>query len=290
MRIAFNDDLDLTMIADSGQCFRWEKINDDPVTYRIIAGGRVLFISTPGEGLLDLSCSENVFHSFWSTYLDSGTDYAGIRNTIDPKDSYLRQAAAFGRGIRILSQDPWECLISFIISQRKNIPAIRSSIEKLCRAVGREMIPGPSEIRWLKEHNTDPAFAKDLFAFPTPEEILSLDKERLDSCSVGYRAPYIRKAAEDITAGKTDLAEYSSLSDAELLSQLMQLYGVGKKVASCVSLFGFHRLDFFPIDVWMERVLKEHYENVFPFERYAPYNGVMQQYMFYYARMSAKDR
>ena len=287
MKKNFTDDLDLTMIADSGQCFRWEKINDDPVTYRIIAGGRVLFISMPQEGILDLSCSENVFRTFWSAYLDSETDYAGIRNTIDPEDSYLRQAAVFGRGIRILSQDPWECLISFIISQRKNIPAIRSSIEKLCRAAGKEIIPDPSEIKWLKDHDIDPSFGNELFAFPTAEEILILDKDRLDSCSVGYRAPYIIKAAEDILNGKTDLEEYCALSDDELLSRLMQLYGVGKKVASCVSLFGFHRLDFFPIDVWMERVLKEHYENVFPFDRYAPYNGVMQQYMFYYARMGA---
>ncbi len=288
MRTEFKDDLDLTLIADSGQCFRWVKAkkDNDPVTYRIIAEGRVLYISNPCRDVLELSCSENDFSGFWSLYLDSKTDYRAIRNTVDREDDFLIKAAEYGKGIRILRQDPWECLISFIISQRKSIPAIRSSIEKLCRTAGKKIVPLKEEINWLKKHGIDPVYGEDLYAFPSPEEILALSPEELNSCSVGYRAPYLRKAAESVLSGETDLETLGSLNDEALLTELTKLYGVGKKVASCVSLFGFHRLDFFPVDVWMERVLAKYYENVFPFDKYAPYNGVMQQYMFFYGRAS----
>ncbi|MCR4590464.1 MAG: DNA-3-methyladenine glycosylase 2 family protein [Lachnospiraceae bacterium] len=286
MRIDFRDDLNLELIAESGQCFRWVKVStdDNPVTYRIIAGGRVLFISMPEKNVLDLSCSENVFHSFWSAYLDSETNYGKIRKSVDRQDNFLMNAAEYGKGIRILCQDPWECLISFIISQRKSIPAIRSGIEKLCEASGKKISLNKEEKKWLKDHDISTSAGEGLYSFPSPRDIAGMTAEELNSCSVGYRAPYIRKAAESILSGEFDPESCAPLNDNDLQAELMKLYGVGKKVASCVALFGFHRLDFFPIDVWIERVLARYYENVFPFDRYAPYNGVMQQYMFFYGR------
>lgn len=283
MTVEIKDDLDLQKIAESGQCFRWEKTEalDNPVLYRIIAGGRVLFIEDRGECVFDLSCSENDYVSFWHDYLDLDTDYRKIRSYVKKDDGFLSRAAENGKGIRILRQDRWESLISFIISQRKNIPAIRASIEKLCRAAGRKITLADGEKKWLKERGVPDEYSEELYAFPDPEELYGLSEEGLKACSTGYRAPYLRRTAEDVLSGSMDLSYMESLNDDELLSELMKLYGVGKKVASCTALFGFHRLNFFPVDVWIERVLETHYIEGFPFESYDPWNGVMQQYMFY---------
>ncbi len=289
MILEFDDDLDLNVIAESGQCFRWEKVNEDsdPGIFRIIAGNRVLFILRLSEGVYDLSCSENVFHEFWSGYFDIETSYRKIRSLVDTGDPFLRPAAGYGKGMRILKQDPFECLISFIISQRKNIPAIRACIEKLSVEAGEKITLPEKDRQWLKEKGVEPRYSEDICSFPTPKALAGLSEDQLKSCSAGYRAPYIRRAAESVLSGELDLEELCKLNDGELLSALMEIYGVGKKVASCVSLFGFHRLDFFPIDVWIDRVLSERYKNGFPFEKYRPYNGVMQQYMFFYARSGA---
>ncbi len=286
MKTGFNDDLDLQLIADSGQCFRWERINknEDSAIYRVIAGGRVLFTAKDRDGQLDLSCTENDFRSFWSHYLDSGTDYAKIRSSVREDDLFLRNAAETGKGIRILFQEPWECLISFIISQRKSIPAIRTCIEKLCRRAGKQLFLSAEEKSWLSDRCIPLSVGEDLFSFPTAEALLKLDPGDPALIPTGYRAPYILKAAEDVLSGRTDLNKMASLNDEDLMCSLMKLHGVGKKVASCVSLFGFHRLDFFPVDVWIEKVLDNYYRDGFPFEEYSPYNGVMQQYMFYHAR------
>ena len=289
MILEFDDDLDLNDIAESGQCFRWEKVNEDkdPVIFRIIAGNRVLFLLKLSEGVYDLSCEENVFHSFWSTYFDIETKYREIRDRVDRSDGFLSRAAEYGKGIRILKQDPFECLISFIISQRKNIPAIRSCIEKLSAEAGEKISLPEKERQWLKEKGVEPRYFEDIYSFPTPGALAGLSEDALKSCSAGYRAPYIRRASESVLSGELDLEELCKLDDVELMSALMGIYGVGKKVASCVSLFGFHRLDFFPVDVWIDRVLSERYKNGFPFEKYRPYNGVMQQYMFFFARSGA---
>lgn len=286
MILRFDDDLDLNVIAESGQCFRWEKIKNKsgPDIFRIIAGNRVLFICELSRGEYDLSCSENDFRSFWSGYFDCETVYREIRETVDPSDPFLSPAAEYGKGMRILRQEPFECLISFIISQRKNIPAIRACIEKLSSAAGERLDPSEDERKWLMERRVEKRFFEELYAFPTPPALATLGSDILKSCSAGYRAPYIRKAAEDVLSGELDLKGLEGKDDQELINELMKIYGVGKKVANCAALFGFHRLDLFPIDVWIERVLSSHYEKGFPFDSYRPYNGVMQQYMFFYAR------
>ncbi len=288
MKIRFEDDLDLLKIAESGQCFRWKRIDNGggPAACRIIAGGRVLFIME-GEDTVtfELSCTEEEYRDLWKEYLDMDTDYRGIRKlAVDSGDTVLSSASDTGKGIRILKQDPFEMLISFIISQRKSIPAIRSTIEKICSKAGKKLELKEGEKKWLKDHGILSEAGEDIFTFPSAEDIVRLSDDDLAACGTGYRAPYIERAAEGVISGEIDLDSMEKLQDEELITELMKIYGVGKKVASCVCLFGFHRLDFFPIDVWIERVLSKYYPKGFPFDAYKPYNGVMQQYLFFNER------
>lgn len=258
-------DFDLQKIADSGQCFRMYNIGNG--RFRIIARDRVLYLEQKDGGVL-LSCNDGEFSAFWEKYFDLSNDYEHFRKSIDESDLYLTKAAEFGRGIRILEQDPWEMLITFIISQRKNIPAIQKSVEMLCAKCGKPIV-SDGEI---------------LFAFPTPRALAFLSDEELRACSLGYRAPYVHAAAAMVTDGSLDLDSLRELCDEELLSVLQTVPGVGPKVANCVLLFGYHRLGAFPIDVWIKRVLDTEYNGAFPLERYTGFGGVIQQYMFFYAR------
>lgn len=314
-RVLVRDDLDLKKIAESGQTFRWKQIKPD--FYRIIAFSKVLYVSQKELSaeeaeklltedpdilqipdtdnspkaeltdskepvhLLNLSCSREEFHQIWKSYFDLDTSYRQIRNRIPKKDAFLYGAAAYGKGIRILRQDPWETLITFIISQRKNIPAIRSCVEKLSAVVG-------SRIEECQE---------ELYAFPTPEQLLQIDCQKsaglpedgncffqrrgFKNCSLGYRMPYVLGAAAEYRTW--DLPKIQALSPEQLREQLMKIKGVGVKVASCCMLFGFHRMDEFPVDVWIRRILDRYYANGYDFSAYHPYNGLMQQYMFFYA-------
>lgn len=258
-----NEDFDIEKIADSGQCFRMNKEDDH---YLCIAGDKVLRVY--GN---KLDCSKKEYDSFWKNYFDLNTDYSVFRNAIPKNDKYLRNAASFGKGIRILRQDPWEMLISFIISQRKSIPAIKTSIESICKLCGNAI-----------------AGERSLKSFPTAKSLAKLTEDELKTCSLGYRASYVKAAAELVSSGRIDLEALNCLSDEDLMAELVKLYGVGVKVANCVSLFGYHRIGAFPIDVWIARVLEEEYPKGFPFKRYDGFAGVIQQYMFYAARMSNK--
>ncbi len=268
MKLEIYDDFDLKKIADSGQCFRFNECGSG---FSLVAQDKYLFIKKTGDHEYEADCDSADFEGFWRNYFDLDTDYRAIRGRIDPKeDEYLYNASEFGKGIRILQQDPWEMLISFIISQRKNIPAIKASIEKICELAGDKIA-------------TDPE-GKDIYSFPTPSQLAKLSVSDLTSCSLGYRDKYVFQAAQDVASGAVKLEDWAGYGDDELMQALLGLYGVGVKVANCEILFGYHRLDAFPKDVWINRVLEQHYAKGFPFERYAPYNGVMQQYLFFYSR------
>ena len=263
--------LSLAAIADSGQCFRWKREKEG---YRVIAMGKALHLwQEPGEDRLYLDCSQQDFDSCWKHYLDLDTDYRSIIAAIPPEDAYLRAAAEHGQGIRILRQEPWETLITFILSQRKNIPAIKQAVEKLCTAAGQVIDEENGEV---------------LHAFPTASEILRLGLDGLQACGLGYRAPYILQTAEAFCQGKICVTALESLDDEALFGALCSLYGVGRKIAHCTMLFGFHRMNAFPVDVWMDRVWKNRYPAGIPTTSYAPWAGVMQQYMFAYERYLAK--
>ena len=284
MIIQIDDDFDLDKIADSGQCFRWEKLDkpsailksNSTTSYRIIAGRECLYISDLGDDCCELSCTEDEYKRFWRNYFDLNESYRDIRNRIDKeRDPYLWEAAEQEQGIRILRQDPWEMLITFIISQNRNIPAIRHSVELLAEKCGEKRID---------------VGGVEYYAFPGPAALAALTEKELSECSLGYRCRYVHAAAEAVLNGEVDFPLLREADHAATINALTGLFGVGKKVASCVSLFGLHHTDAFPVDVWMKRILAEQYPEGYPYGRYSPYNGVYQQFMFAWYRKIQKKR
>lgn len=274
MRLCIEDDFDLDLIADSGQCFRWEKTGER--AYRVLHGDRALRIRALPDGAYDLDCDSAELDAVWRDYFDLDTDYRQLRARIDPADAFLCAAAEQQKGIRILRQDPWEALVCFIISQNRNIPAIRRSVALLAAACG---VSGTDR--------AGAAFA----AFPTPTALAALDGDALRRCALGYRCAYVHAAAEAVSSGALDLARLRGADEETATAALTALHGVGAKVASCVSLFGLHHMNAFPQDVWIRRVLAQAYPEGYPFEAYAPCNGLYQQYLFAYARaVSSADR
>lgn len=259
-----NENLNLAAIAESGQCFRWREREDGKV--EITAFSRVLLARQAAEDACDFDCDQREFDAIWRDYLDLDTDYGAVIGKIPAGDSYLRNAAAFGRGIRILRQDPFETLITFTISQRKNIPAIRQAVEKICALAGKP-IPGT-----------------DRHAFPGVRELAALSLEDLLSCSLGYRARYLYGEAQRFARGEVTAEGLASCSDEALKEALLSLPGVGIKVANCTMLFGFHRVNCFPVDVWMNRIRDLHYPKGYPLDCWAPWAGIYQQYLFAFAR------
>ena len=275
-----NPQLDMRKIALSGQIFRFNEISEG--SFRLIANDRLLNIYTIGEKSLgnekyfvyELDCDEKEYQSFWKNYFDMDTNYEYFARSIPREDEFLTKGAKFSRGIRILRQDKWEMLISFIISQRKNIPAIKSSIEKLSKQFGekKETLSGI-----------------EYYAFPTAKQIANADIDKLNACSLGYRAGYILDTARKVYEGM-DLDSFDNLADDKLIEKLKEFNGVGVKVANCTALFGYHRIATFPIDVWIQRVIDERYNGNFPINKYSGFAGVIQQYMFFYGRELGNKR
>ncbi len=272
-----NEDFCIEKIAKSGQVFRMNRRADG--WWQLMAEDRLLLLREPEGAKLEadgciygaeLMCSEDEYRAYWRAYFDMLADYAEYRASVDPSDRFLTEAADYGRGIRILIQDPWEMLITFIISQRKNIPAIKSCVEALCSKYGRR----------IEDERAEGGF---YYAFPTAEELAAATDEELRTCSLGYRAPYIKAAAMDMTEYPFLLEGLLPAEYEDLMAALKGFKGVGEKVANCISLFAYHRIDAFPVDVWIQRILDAHYPEGFPFERYKGFAGIMQQYMFYYA-------
>lgn len=273
------DCLDLQQIADSGQCFRMNPTGDGG--YAIVSRGYFLKISQQGCRVA-FDCPEQEL-TYWLEYFDCTTDYRAILNSVKPGDAYLTAAAEAGRGIRILRQDPWEMIITFVISQQKTIPKIRELAEALCRRWGTPLASG-------------------FFAFPTPEQLSAASLEELLDLKLGYRAKYIHRLCADACQGLLDLNRLRHMTYDESMAYLTGFYGIGKKVANCVCLFGLHHVEAFPVDTWIEKILKREYfrpgkylrtpKNCLydailadNFGQYGGCAGVLQQYIFYYERL-----
>lgn len=254
-------DFDIEKIARSGQCFRLNQ--REPGRFLLIAGGKKAEL-IQGPAGYTLACAPGE-EPFYREYFDAKTDYRAMEKAISPADGFLQAAAQYGRGIRILKQEPFETLITFIVSQQNNIPKIRRSVEALCALAGERI-------------------GEEAYAFPTPEALYSLTAEELKGCLLGYRCKYVHGAAEKALREPKLLKEMEALPDRELREALLGFFGVGEKVASCVSLFAYHRLDAFPVDVWIRRTLEEAYGGAFDPSPYAGFAGVLQQYMFFFAR------
>lgn len=261
--------LNIRQIAESGQCFRMNSLKDGG--YSLIAYGRYLEISQPEEDIVELRCTEEEYRAIWRDYFHIDFDYDRIVDQLkNCNDDFLRKAVQSGSGIRILRQEPFEMLISFIISQNKNIPSIKTCIERICEKYG--------------EGSTDQSTGVVYYTFPTPEQLAAAKQEELRNLKLGYRDNYILSAARAVASGAIDLEVLKATSHEEAVKALCDIHGVGIKVANCVSLYGLHHIEAFPVDVWIRRVFTEVYGNCFDTSPYQGYAGIIQQYMFYYIR------
>lgn len=267
------DDFDMRKIADSGQCFRAVEVQ--PGIFRFVTRDKIVYIKQVGEGRFDVSCSKADWEHVWVPYFDLNREYAKIRETIlmisagRPYENYLKAALDYGKGIRILKQDPFETLISFIMSQRKNIPAIKSSVELTCQAFGKLARTAYETINFFPDVQT--------LSFTSAYDLASL--------KLGYRGPYVRDALEKVSNRTVDLEVLDEMKDAQMLDTLQKIRGVGKKVAACVALYAYHRLNILPIDVWIQRAIEEDFNGDNVFYEFAAYAGVLQQYIFFYKRL-----
>lgn len=268
MQIKINDDFDMKKIADSGQAFRIAQIDAVANCYRFITQDQVIYIKQLGDAVYDISCNLDTWEKIWVPYFDLERNYQNIRHSIPSKDIFHKEASEFGKGIRILKQDPFEMLLTFIISQRKNIPAIKASVEKICTLYGHRL-ETPYEV---------------IYTFPTSDDIINATENELSTCSLGYRLPYILDAIRKTNYGDIDLESLRALPTAELFDALLSVKGVGKKVANCICLFAYNRLECAPIDVWIEKVINLHFNGINPYPEYGNIAGIMQQYAFYYIR------
>lgn len=286
--IAIEDDFDLEKIRTSGQCFRVKTTDmqrrDCPV-YSFIYKDSYLEIQESNNIKNDkkgkkynVSCSIKEWENIWFHYFDLETDYENIRKEFKNDNNFTDTCMDFGKGLRILNQDPWEMLITFIISQRRSMPAIASSVEKMCNTLGNK--------HTCKETITGRAV--ECFKFPTPEQIYDADIKHISDCGVGYRDEYIKCAAEMVISGYLNLDKIKSCSDEELFNELCRVKGVGTKVANCIMLFGYHRCGRAPVDVWIDRVIKQDFKGENPFPKYGDVAGIIQQYFFYYKTQTSK--
>lgn len=265
-------DLSVFRTFDCGQCFRFETVADSSFLCEVegVAHGRYVRFAQNGEGELFVYSSEEDFNELWYPYLSLDCDYGAVNETLlsalkGSDRLHLERAAEASRGIRILRQDRWEALCSFIISQNNNIPRIKKIIGAMCEKYGEKIEGG--------------------YAFPTPEALARAGESAIFDLRTGFRAKYIYDAAVKVATGELSL---DSVSDAPTYGEaeklLLSVKGVGPKVAACTLLFGFSRLDAFPVDVWIKKVLERRFEKGFDPSVFGEFAGIAQQYLFYYER------
>ena len=277
--------LSVEKIFDCGQCFRFNKVQNSAheTEYSGIVFGKFVSFAQDKNDLYIYNCTAKEFECTFKHYLALDIDYAMIeRDILSFSDSFaLKSAVEYSRGIRILNQENWEAICSFIISQNNNIPRIKKIIESLSAKCGtRVVIP--------QEAQDHLAPGTSSCAFPTPEQILELGIEGLVELKTGFRAKYIYDAAQKAVSGELDYGYIYSLSTAQAIEYLCRVKGIGKKVASCALLFGFEKYDAFPIDVWIKRVISKYFTSEespeFSPSSLGKYAGIAQQFLFYYER------
>lgn len=265
IRLASAEELDIAKTFECGQCFRWNA--DESGVYTGVVRGCAAKVWTENGQVYLRSSGEE---AMWREYFDLERDYAAASRFAG--GAYLAECVRYGMGIRILRQEPWEALCSFIISQCNNIGRIKGIVERLCRMYGDE-----TELE-----------GERFYSFPSARTLAPLAVEELSAIRCGYRAPYIINAARAVTSGTLDLEALIRSDWAEAKTALLTLSGVGEKVANCVLLFGLYHMEAFPVDVWIRRALKAHFPPDFDPASLGEYAGLAQQYIFYYARNGGK--
>lgn len=253
--------LDIALTLDCGQSFRWVENKDG--SWHGVAFGRAVNIAQDGETITVRGDIRDGDEQLWADYFDLGRDYGAICEKLK-SDCWLSKAISAYSGIRILKQDEWEALCSFIISQNNNIPRIKGIVERLCTTFGDDLGNGD-------------------FSFPSAEKLALLSPDDLAPLRAGFRNKYIIDAAQKVANGEVDLIKMRSCDMDEARAELIKIKGVGAKVAECTLLYGCGRVEAFPVDVWVRRIMAELYPDGLP-ECTDGVEGIAQQYLFHWRR------
>ena len=275
--ILTGEQMDPALIFNCGQAFRFEQ-EEETGAYRGIAYGRQICCRKTQNGMELFPVTPEEMEEIWKGYFDLDFCYPP-EDARFSSDAVLREAAQCCAGLRILRQEPFETIITFILSANNNIARIRGIIKKLCELAGEPIAPGG-------------------FAFPTPQALALQSEETLRACGAGYRARYVLETARKVAEGY-DLERFYGMDYAAARAELCELSGVGPKVADCILLFAYQKREAFPADVWIRRMLGELYgfapkndKEILQFasEHFGEYGGLAQQYLFHYMRTKAKQR
>ncbi len=270
---------DISQIFDCGQCFRFDPVagTSHKSEFEGVAMGRYIRLCQDAlDSVTVYNTTVEEFDALWKHYLALDADYGEIRRDIAEKfseatggcDKVMSAAMKHGQGIRILRQDPWEAVCSFIVSQNNNIPRIKKIIAAMCEAYGEPIY----------------AEGKTYYSFPTPKALADAGETAIFGLRTGFRAKYIYDAACKAASGELDFDVVSAASADEAAELLCKIKGVGPKVAACALLFGFGKTEAFPVDVWIKRVLEKYYPHGLDVSSLGKYAGIAQQYLFYYER------
>lgn len=260
-------------IARSGQCFSCKELTNKWVLFR--HKDKQCVVRKMDKHTFAFRCSVEDFIYVWWDYFDLNTDYSKFGRIIKrEKDEYLMNAYRFGSGIRILRQDTWEMIFSFIVSQQKQIPSIIKTLDDIRKTYG-----------WNKE--------SEAYEFPDAYTLSILtESDYRQDFRLGYRSPFLFDAVDAVLDGSLDIDTLKQLSYDESFLKLKELNGVGDKVADCICLFGLHHLEAFPIDTWIKQIIENHYNGEFDYSENSPYyrfQGYVQQLMYYYERNGVKN-
>ncbi len=266
-------DFELKHIFDCGQCFRWNE-DEDGSFIGIVRGRAVRLIKKDDNVYVKGGDIED--RDFWIEYLDLNRNYGDIKNQLS-QDAVINEAIKHGEGIRILNQEPFEIVISFIISANNRIPMIKRAVQNISREFGKKI-----EFE-----------GREYYAFPEPSELAKASVEELQKCGCGFRGQYIVETTREIATGRVNLNEIKNMETDIAHNELIKLKGIGPKVADCILLFSMGKQDAFPVDVWVKRVMQYFYLapdlslkkiRGFGRDKFGSFAGFAQQYLFYYAR------
>ena len=270
-------DFDLAQTLECGQCFHFVKLDEED--YVLTAKGYVLHVSQEADTVTFYDTEEDEYVNVWKDYFDMDRDYSAIKKKLLEKDDKLKDAIESMWGVRILNQDFFETLISFIISQNKQIPHIKKIVADISAKFGT----------YKGTYG-----GADMYTFPTLEQLANASEEDFKELKTGFRAPYIMDAIRRNMAGQFDINELKSMDYDSCIKELMTIKGVGEKVANCVSLFGLGKKEAFPVDVWIKRIMETMYFDgvdtpkdkiaAFAKEQFGELGGFAQQYLFYYGK------
>ncbi len=283
---------DVSKSFDCGQSFRFDRVEatKHENEFSGTAHNKYISVAQDGDTLYLYNVTMREYNEVFKEYLALDRDYDEInRDILAISDNpTLKEAVETASGIRILKQEPWEAICSFIISQNNNIPRIKKIIASLSQKCGKRV-----DISLMQGHISESHMENEgnFYSFPTAEEILPLGVDGLFALKTGFRAKYIFDASEKMQSGEIELSFLKSAdSTAECSAHLCSVKGIGPKVAACALLFGFARLDAFPVDVWIKKVMAKYFDPDFSPEDLGKYAGVAQQYLFYYERYLINEK